>query len=577
MKKILILTAAFMLCYMSMVNAQTLSFRSRALGTIIDDDLDLIYDPIELKFVKGSRLYTNLSNITSTGEQIFDNISDNEYLIGFSTPNPWVENLWNAILIQFDNSETSFPVWIDSDLNGNPDSFGFGTLGTEFTLYDDTSGNGVYDIHRMISQEESDFSKTCSYRFILNNTYDLGSLVVGGKLTIGNTSTDNRYDYELLDVHHIIVENYDDYIDSELTDDNFTTDNSYMNIMASVFSPDISGYEVRGDLQVSITDMTNELNNKTTKQSEEFDPDITDYEKTLIEEDTENDIFSQRGTEVLLGGSIRKTLVQANERKNDGYWKAGMAVGFGSYDYENSNKDIESSIETFFDGLDTLNTDYIKEITETTITKDDGTLSSFRYILQGKINYPLDEKVYFGIGGKIDYNSSKQETDYEENVENIEDYEITDEEATAGDYVITETYGIKADRTVEKYTTQLRFPVGIEYKFTNNNKWDARFGAVFTNQFTTINDAKQITEADPFITETVYGDGAVDIEIEDNEYKSTTTQTKTKFSRTDYYYGLGFKPTDRLQIDLLGFFSNDYSTLQDFIQGLRLSFTLLLK
>ena len=41
------------------------SFRSQALGGTVDDDLDLVYDPIELRFVSGIRLYTNLSNVIS--------------------------------------------------------------------------------------------------------------------------------------------------------------------------------------------------------------------------------------------------------------------------------------------------------------------------------------------------------------------------------------------------------------------------------------------------------------------------------------------------------------------------------
>lgn len=61
-------------------NAQEpISFRSNALGGIVDDDLDLVYDPIELQFVDGIRLYTNLSNLTSNKEQLFENVSDDEF------------------------------------------------------------------------------------------------------------------------------------------------------------------------------------------------------------------------------------------------------------------------------------------------------------------------------------------------------------------------------------------------------------------------------------------------------------------------------------------------------------------
>ena len=63
-----------------LLNAEPVSFRNIALGTIIDDDLDLVKDPIELKFVEGSRLYTNLSNLVNSHEEILANNSFNTCL-----------------------------------------------------------------------------------------------------------------------------------------------------------------------------------------------------------------------------------------------------------------------------------------------------------------------------------------------------------------------------------------------------------------------------------------------------------------------------------------------------------------
>ena len=102
MKKIILLTS---LILFGLLFAETASFRNLATGTAIDDDLDLIYDPINLNFVSGSRLYTNLSNIINSGERILDNNSLDQYLIGFSVQNPFVENLKHSILIEFANSK----------------------------------------------------------------------------------------------------------------------------------------------------------------------------------------------------------------------------------------------------------------------------------------------------------------------------------------------------------------------------------------------------------------------------------------------------------------------------------------
>ena len=122
MKKTILLATIFILGLSTVANAQEpISSRSNALGGIVNDDLDLVYDPIELQFVEGIRLYTNLSNLTGSEEQLFENISNDEFLIGISSKNPLLGFLWHSALVRFQNSETSNSVEIDSDLDGYTD------------------------------------------------------------------------------------------------------------------------------------------------------------------------------------------------------------------------------------------------------------------------------------------------------------------------------------------------------------------------------------------------------------------------------------------------------------------------
>ncbi len=575
MKKIIMITALTLLLF-SMANAQTQSFRSIALGTIIDDDLDLVYDPIELKFVEGSRLYTNLSNLTSSNENVFDNVTDDTYLIGFSGKCPFVENLWRAVLIEFENSKTAHFVEIDSDLNGTNDISGFGTLTGEYTAYEDTSGDDIYDTITMISQEVGDFTETNSFNFVLNHTYDLGSMVIGGRIDFSKSCYDDYMDYNLDYTYHDIETNFDEIMMDGLEDLNSTNEFSTFDFLGSVLLPDVNGYEIRGDIKFQNRSTSWSFDDSEELRTDDFDPDIVDYEDYEIEQGTFNSTDEEKGNSFAVGGSIRKTFNQASQRKNDGYWRLGAGINFGSFDYKDSEEDIYTYTEKYFDGLETGNPDYIEIITETENSTDDGTNKKFGFDISFRLNYPLDEKVYFGIGGHLDHNYSNRETDYVESIVNIEDYELVDDDSTAADYVITETYGYTADRTYERSQTILTLPVGIEYKFTNNNKWAGRFGAIFRNVFSTINDAKQITDADPFITETVLGDGTTDVVIEDNIYESTSEHNSSAYSDTDFYYGLGFQPTDKLQIDLLGYFGSAGNSLldADFYRNLRLSFTL---
>lgn len=575
MKKILITTALTLLMF-SMAIALTPSFRSIALGTIIDDDLDLVKDPIELKFVEGSRLYTNLSNLINTNEEIMANDTNNSFLIGYSTKNPFVENLWNSVFIEFQKTKYANPVEIDSDLDGFDDVFGHGLLNDEFTGYYDLNGDGNYDIIKQISQERSDYDEISHIEFALNNTYDISNFVIGAKIHYNSYSSDEDVSYDMNYVHNLYEENFNDYIETQLDDSNDHYLNSNFDFQASILLPDFREFEVRGDLIFSNHDYSSDEQINEYHREDEFDQDIPILEDFNINENVSKNILERPGNAFTLGSSIRKTFVKATQRKNDGYWKVGGGITFGSYDYSNLNEITQTYTEKWNDGLDTLSTDYIITDTENALIKDNGTRKTTQFSLMGKLNYPFNEKVYFGLGFNYNYSITNRETDFEESIENTYEYEILDEELTAADYITTESYSIIADRTYEGYSSSFSVPVGIEYKFTNNNKWDLRFGSIFRSVCITTNDAKEIIDATPFITETKYGDETVDIDIEDNTYSSTSEQTNIAYSLTDYYYGLGFRPTDNLQIDLLGFFGGyeDDMLDADFYKQLRLSFTL---
>ncbi|MEA2096546.1 MAG: hypothetical protein U9P73_07630 [Candidatus Cloacimonadota bacterium] len=577
MKKTLIFFIA--ICFMvGLLNSEPVSFRNIALGKIIDDDLDLVNDPIELKFVEGSRLYTNLSNIVNSNEEFLANNSSDTFLIGYSTKNPFIENLWNAVFIEFQKTKIPHSVWIDSDLDGNNDISGFGLLSDEFTGYYDLNGDGIYDILRQISQERSDYDEINQVEFALNNTYDTGNFIIGAKFHYSSYSSDEDITYDLNYTYHDIEENFDYYTENQLDDSNNHYLNSNFDFQASMLLPDLNGYEVRGDFKFMNQSFSSNTQINDYYREDDYDPDILDLEDYIIIEEVNKNIIERPGNAFTLGTSIRKTFVKADQRKNDGYWKIGGDITFGSYDYSDLNEQTLTYTEKYFDGLDTLFTDYLEIDTENALINDDGTQNTTQFSLIGKLNYPFNEKVYFGLGLNYNYQILKRETDFEESIEDTYEYEIIDEESTVADFVTTQSYSITADRTIEQYSSIFSVPVGIEYKFTNNNKWDIRFGSVFRSSCVTVNDAKEIKDATPLTTETVYGDGSVDINIDDNTYESTSEQTISTNSSTNYYYGLGFRPTDNLQIDLLGFLGDpgDEDDLldADFYKQLRLSFTL---
>ena len=579
-----------MMCFTISLNAQEpLSFRSNALGGVISDDLDLVYDPIELRFVDGIRLYTNLSNLTSTQEQLFDNVSDDEFLFGVSSQNPFMKFLWHSALVRFQNSETSNSVGIDSDLDGWTDIYGNGTLIDEYTAYLDTDGDGLYDLKKMLSQEKSDFTTDDSYSFVLNNTMNMFGLTLGAKLSVcdatytGNSASSylgsgdgvlNYVEWDHPTFHnsvttYLIDDEYDNLIWAE--DGNFSSESkvSFTNMDASVMLPEFMGFELRGDVAIYSNQILSSVNDSYSGEYEYFDPEISNFEDVYSETDSYISETDEDGGGMAVGGSLRRTFNKQDERKNDGFWKVGLLMNFGSYDYTNSTSYQFSSTETYFDGLDTLDTDFESSISEHNSISDIGTKKLNGFNFYGRFNIPLGENVHFGLGGYFNQSTTNRETDYTETVNDVTDFDYTDSDYNNNDYVITETSQLTADRNYEVSTTVFTCPVGLEYKIGKKRDWSLRFGSIFTSTNQTINDAKQITDSEPYVIETVYGDGDVTINIYDNVYESTSEHTRTASSSTVFTYGLGYNPMDNLQIDLLGIGSADLE-----FDGVRLSFTM---
>ncbi len=118
-------------------------------------------------------------------------------------------------------------------------------------------------------------------------------------------------------------------------------------------------------------------------------------------------------------------------------------------------------------------------------------------------------------------------------------------------------------------------PVGIEYKFTENKKWAARFGSIFTYATSTYDYSAHVTSSVPRTTKTEYNSQNTTVTIEPNNFNSSSRKVISSLSQTVFTYGLGYTPTENLQIDVIGFFSiNNNVTLLEYMKSLRLSFVL---
>jgi hypothetical protein len=101
------------------------SFRSASTASLLEDDLDLMLDPGMMPLIEGYRLYTNLANFVGKNEEIFNPAANNYYLIGGKTPFYGDGHLGLLYDRRFernaDTSQYTATQFIDNDANGTYD------------------------------------------------------------------------------------------------------------------------------------------------------------------------------------------------------------------------------------------------------------------------------------------------------------------------------------------------------------------------------------------------------------------------------------------------------------------------
>ncbi|MEL6823950.1 MAG: hypothetical protein AAFP70_19515, partial [Calditrichota bacterium] len=84
-------------------------------------------------------------------------------------------------------------------------------------------------------------------------------------------------------------------------------------------------------------------------------------------------------------------------------------------------------------------------------------------------------------------------------------------------------------------------------------------------------------ESTPRTTITEFEDGNITSQVFDSELQTTLEKNNDVNSSSNFFYGLGYEPTENLQLDLLGFLgTGDQLEIIDseFYRSLRLSFTI---
>lgn len=601
------------------VDVQLGSFRNQSTGGALVDDLDLVYDPVELSFVDSVRIYTNLSNLTSGEEQIMNNVSDDMFLFGISGALPGIDNLNSAGLFAYQNISLPGSVFLDIDRDGFDDEQGEGELEDIFTQYQDADGDGLFDVIEMFRQSASNNFGSKAYAAVLNNSYQAGDMVLGARLTLASSKMESSilstgmmfgslWPLEGADVGDPSFEREGtaEYMNDGSRAESFRETGDFANsgelsvsdITLSAMTPvdlPCGKTEARADLSYSTlkTDFMVDAMYAGQIQVNNYDPDLlafygsnlgffnnpfTGYAVELNESIQMRELLETSA--VTVGLSLKHVFKQAKERRYDGYWRAGGSYRITSGDYNLKSDGVFSGNEytpadpmLYLGGVDS--TFAMNEMAINEIEEDIGEFSAHVLSLYGNTQIPLGDRVVFGMGAYYSTSSSTRDAKYRFAGSMSESVEVLDDSLTIDDITGTMTASESDDHNYELAITQISVPVGLEYTFSKNKKWKIRFGALFNYYKEVENDAYQVTDFKPEVTRIEDGEGNVTIETGDVEYHSISSHSETTYTSTIYSYGLGYCPTPNLQIDVIGFLGSSFNSLLDseFYRMLRLSFT----
>jgi hypothetical protein len=577
---------------------ETVSFRSLALGGVVEDDLDLIYDPVELGYVEGTHLYTNLSNLTSGEERVFDDVADDELLIGVSGRNPLWEGLTSSALLRMRDADAPLPVMIDSDLDGFADLFGSGELEDQFHAYRDTDHDDLYDLEQTISQSRSATEGNSGFTLLLNNTKEFGATRLGlrfglvrektnrntaatplgsgsgwlSEVQIGDASIERSFTASNL-VSGDPIETW-----SESGRFSTETEDSATHLHFAALRSLMGDYEARSEFALElVSNSTLRIHDRYSGSTETFDREVSEFLDTYGETAKYDGLRKESGNMATLGVSLRRTLEHGARRVDDGYWALAASAGHGSFDHDNTWSELFVSSERYFDGADTLAAERAIDVTTETLDEESGTRSVWTYGVSARWSKPLTSRAIFAIGGSWGCIKSTLKTDQLHSLSTSSTFREIEGTFGLNDHDTLVTERVTYRHEEQDLTKRWEVPVGLEFLLRENGRWALRLGALFSQSRVTVDSRLQVETSEPRTSTYRDGNGDLQVTVEDNVYDSVHERSETAFSSTVFSYGLGYAATENLHFDLLGFLGTSDKSILDseFYRDLRLSVALL--
>lgn len=507
-------------------NPWTESFRSASTGSLLEDDLDIMLDPAGLPTLQGYRLYTNLSNLTGRDNYVFSDSGDGYYLLGGSGK---VMGYGYAGLLY----------------DRKADSYRDTTL-TNSSTYNDIDFNGTYDQRTVTDGMTSNSSRNILGHWWLGYGRNFGTGRLGA-LVYRQAGTYNLMPNGFNASTHIVIT---DLVTGNTTSDSNTEYSRNTLTVRSVTGGALSYWMPMGDmidlgLAGGINFYQANQYDTLTFSSTSTNPSAAGTNGTTIDSTGYVDIISNDNVGLEL--NVRGAAVY---KWNDNV-KTRTDLVFSILSGEHTDGSINSefnSLIAFQLPTGVQSTNIHRTYTSDPVTQDNHRMSLGLF---SKTTAKLGEKVEMALGLGFGTSTRDYSTKYTQEFNETTVYNDGDA-ALMNDWtrIINGTIDRQIIYTESSY--EIKAPVGLEFNITKPFVFRLGAAPVYGSMDYTVDTLTDFTPNKTILID-AWGDTTQTIPpISTGNYGSCTVHNASNIN-VNYSYGAGWKISDNLQIDLMGF------------------------
>ncbi|MDO9391807.1 MAG: hypothetical protein Q7U71_08550 [bacterium] len=498
------------------------SFRNQSTSGLLEDDLDLMLgsygylDPARMTLIDGGRLYTNLSNIYSQYEEVFDNNGDDTYVIG-----------------------------------GTSDIFGYGKLGLVYSqntdkYRDSTAYEYIYLEETNGANPGYDFKAVDKYQYQYQDTQDEKDYFLGWAKQVNDMKLGvafkreqysymqdefNKYDY----TEQNLVTGQTIYTQAEQDTSSNGYNESTNYVGASVWKPLNDKMDVSLRLAVGFGGGKN-IDEYDYSWDENY-PGGDSYNET----EDHNYTTEYTGFAFSGGGAyVYKWSDKVDTRLDLQYSHMSNKPKAGTTWEENYHEQTLSLTSEYYD----------EGYTGTLEGENADNNIDFRMVSKARLN-----KAVFAIGFGLSTGNYDQTSTIDEANTSVYRYSDQNIDTLPTSYVETSTWNEQWEYMNTGSYLTWSFPVCVEFDLTKSIVF--RLGArheINNGSYTNNNTLTGGSDMTTVVTR--YGNGYTTTDFYPDPLDEQTGYTNTynyRNSYTDYTYGAGWKVTENLQLDFMGF------------------------